>query len=64
MNLFQRLFWKFIKHNLVVNEWKTLNIKKEEIIIRISEQKGVCDKIKEDIDIISDELFDCKIKLK
>lgn len=64
MNLFQRLFWKFIKHNLVVNEWKTLNIKKEEIIIRISEQKGVCDKIKEDIDIISDELFDCKIKLE
>lgn len=64
MNLFQRLFLKFIKHNLVVNEWKTLNIKKEEIIIRISEQKGVCDKIKEDIDIISDELFDCKIKLE
>lgn len=28
MNLFQRLFLKFIKHNLVVNEWKTLNIKK------------------------------------
>lgn len=64
MNLFQRLFWKFIKHNLVVNEWKTLNIKKEEIILQISEQKGVCYKIKEEIDIISDELFSCKINLE
>lgn len=64
MNLFQRLFWKFIKHNLVVNEWKTLNIKKEEIILQISEQKGVCYKIKEEIDIISDEICSCKINLE
>lgn len=64
MNLFQRLFWKFIKRNLVVNEWKNLNIKKEEIILQISEQRGVCYKIKEEIDIISDELCDCKIKLE
>ncbi len=64
MNLFQRLFWKFLKRNLVVNEWKTLNIKKEEIILQISEQKGVCYKIKEEIDSISDEICSCKINLE
>ena len=64
MNLFQRLFWKLLKHNLVVNEWKTLNSNKEDIVLQISEQKGVCYKIKEMIRIISNELCNCKIKLQ
>ncbi len=64
INLFQRIFSKILKRNQIVNEWKNLNLKKEEIILQISEQKGVCYKIKEEIDIISDELRNCKIKLE
>lgn len=64
INLFQRIFSKILKSNQIVNEWKNLNLKKEEIILQISEQKGVCYKIKEEIDIISDELRNCKIKLE
>ncbi len=64
MSLFQRIFWKLLKRNQIVNEWKTFNLKKEEIILQISEQKGVCYKIKEEIDIISDELCNCKIMLE
>lgn len=64
MSLFQRLFRNFLKHNPIVNEWKTLNIKKEDIILQISEQKQVCYKIKEEIDIICYELCNCKIKLE
>ena len=64
MSLFQRIFWKLLKRNQIVNEWKTLDLKKDEIILQISEQKGVCYKIKEEIDIISDELCNCKIILE
>ena len=54
MSLFQRTFRKLLKRNQIVNECKTLNLKKEQIILQISEQKGVCYKIKEEIDIISE----------
>lgn len=64
MNLFQRLFRKFLMRNPMVNEWKTLNIKKEEIILQISKQKEVCNKIKEDIGIISGGICNSKIKLE
>lgn len=64
MSLFQRIFWKLLKRNQIVNEWKTLKLKKEEIILQISEQKGVYYRLKEEIDIIRDELCNCKIKLE
>jgi hypothetical protein len=64
MNFFQRLFRKFLKRNQIVNEWKSLNLKKEETILQISEQKGVCYKTQEESDIISKELYNCQITLE
>ncbi len=63
MNFFHRLFRKFIKRNQIVNEWKSLNIKKGETILQISEQKGVCYKLKEELEIINRELY-CSQKNK
>ncbi len=63
MNFFQRLFRKFLKRNQIINEWKALILKKEEIILQFSKQEGACYKVKEEIDIISEKLCNCRIKL-